>query len=96
MIAEVYRYADEHAISDSLDAAWDEAEAALPEGWWLQRVSQDNPKSPRPSGWRTGRGLWAYASEPASALVGRVERADGPNPLRALRALAEELREVGR
>ncbi len=26
-----------------LDAAWNEAEAALPEGWWIARVSDESP-----------------------------------------------------
>jgi hypothetical protein len=69
---------------ESLDDAWAEAEAALPEGWaWghVQLLVDDDGTNPE---WQ--------------ALVGcpstnETESALGPSPAAALRALAEKLRE---
>lgn len=70
-----------------LDAAWAEAEAALPEGWrisnllgWSEWVAQAEPK---PAYKGNGR---------SSTWLGRGAR--GPTPAAALLALAAELRNV--
>jgi hypothetical protein len=81
------------ASPDSLDAAWAEAEAALPEGWAIDGVMRGDP------------GPWV-ASSTASVISAHI--ADdwrwaeshhdgyGPTPAAALRDLAAKLREVGR
>jgi hypothetical protein len=69
-------------LPDSLDAAWAEAEAVLPEGWMLERV------------WRNA-GAWnARAGEgPYPAAIGVQQiGGSGPTPAAALRALAAKLR----
>lgn len=73
------------ALRGSLDAAWAEAEAALPEGWFL--VLSDDP---RYSAEATREGY----HDPAIGWVGVQTRdATGPTPAAALRALAATLRE---
>jgi len=68
---------------DSLDAAWAEAEAALPEGWQLRGVERQGVK-------------WlANADEPRGAAW-NVAHAYAETPAAVLRALAAKLREVGR
>lgn len=68
---------------DSLDAAWAEAEAALPEGWSF-RLEHEAPEH-----------FWAQAStnwrfdDPDETLPA----CEGPTPAAALRALAAKLRE---
>ncbi|HEY4895218.1 MAG TPA: hypothetical protein VII01_03935 [Solirubrobacteraceae bacterium] len=93
MVADGFnRIADlERRWETSLDAAWAEAEAALPEGWMGPSVAQN---------WK---GRWyAYGyrhHEDAPANPGIVESAnaeDHDTPAAALRALAAKLREVGR
>ena len=73
--------------ADSLDAAWQEAEAALPEGWeiWLHPYVLGDGYAAK------GRlhGLWYMANGPGPAV-----EASGPTPAAALRALAQKLREA--
>ena len=64
---------------DSLDAAWQEAEAALPEGSRIDDLHE------------VSRGLWR-ASAPDSRQWDIFE-GYGPTPVAALRALAAKLRE---
>ena len=73
-----------------LDAAWQEAEAALPEGWEHLAVHRARDYGDDP---------WCYIGE-----AGRHDDEIGnegwsgpqPTPAAALRALAAKLREVGR
>jgi hypothetical protein len=65
------------SLPGSLDAAWAEAEAALPDGWNVHGVE------------RIGVGNWHAAAWP---LVDAVH-GHGPTPAAALRALAERLRD---
>jgi hypothetical protein len=87
--------------ADSLDAAWAEAEAALPEGWALAGLEQRWPD------WDDrGNGIgvpWWDVSADSNATVGcatcgsdvlKYHDASGPTPAAALRALAEKLRET--
>lgn len=67
-------------LPDSLDAAWQEAEAALREGWGLQLV-------------RTVTGEYRAV---AFSGVRRVDGLDADTPAAALRELARKLREAGR
>lgn len=73
-------YFDDRA--DSLDAAWAEAEAALPEGWAITNlgVTQD--------GWQAWATLVPSHDE-------EFEAEYGPTPVAAVRALAAKLRERG-
>lgn len=69
-----------------LDAAWAEAEAALPEGWqtWLRPGLFTD-------GWEASgrvKGIWRLADGPVPETT-----AAGPTPAAALRALAAALRE---
>ena len=88
-------------VDDSLDAAWAEAEEALPEGWIICRLIGIHPM---PYG-----EPWQAQAEPSPAYksvlgpYGRLDGtmwlgtgASGPTPAAALRALAAKLREVGR
>lgn len=69
----------------SLDSAWAEAEAALPDGWDLSGVENASEGSGRY--WTAGAFLpW---DESAHDVI-----ADGPTPAAALRALAAKLREA--
>ena len=73
--------------SDSLDAAWAEAEAALPKGWVVAGLNLDL--------WALSRGeqVWvAAAGHPLDSST----FAEAPTPAAALRALAAKLREVPR
>lgn len=95
---------------DSLDAAWAEAEAALPEGWRFVELSNclTDPGEPEQDGWRV---CWLAFAAPApltilSAMEGIYDdglndyrehvEGSGPTPAAALRALAAALRERGR
>ena len=64
---------------ESLDAAWAEAEGALPVGWALTHLMAD-----------PGSGGWAAFAEPPT---GYEQEGDGPTPAAALRALAAKLRD---
>ena len=72
----------EHIAADSLDAAWAEAEAALPEGWRLASLLSPGDYSFDERGWEMH----------AQNEDGKTRRAHGPTPAAALRALAEKLR----
>ena len=83
-------------LEDSLDAAWAEAEAALPggaviEGLGWERGKDGPPDARYPDRWHARAYRWD---------VGRPwERKYGdpaPTPAAALRSLAARLREVGR
>ncbi len=76
------RLADElrRSIDDSLDAAWAEAEAALPEGWAFE-VKRDGDRCDA-----TAADNWG---EPQLLAV-------GPDPASALRGLIANLRELRR
>jgi len=61
--------------ADSLDAAWAEAEAALPEGWRLDGlnpgiVSDRGVRTPGwvARAWGSGETIWVRATTPAAAL----------------------------
>lgn len=72
-------------LRDSLDAAWAEAEAALPEGHVLAEVRLFDDGT-----------LWGASTNNVTG-VGRYHwSGDGPTPAAALRALATNLREVGK
>ena len=74
---------------DFLDAAWAEAEAALPEGMTFSLT-----RAIRPASEGTGPTYYATASRPwYDALI--AIQVDGPTPAAALRALAAKLRERG-
>ena len=77
--------------SDSLDAAWAEAEAALPEGWWIARIELSGMTTEDMGGHR-GRLTWweAWASGPK----GKDAKGVADTPVAALRALVAKLREV--
>jgi hypothetical protein len=70
---------DHLGVEHALDAAWAEAEAALPEGWHIDRLHRNGPKD-----WT------AYASE--APYLG-LEMGAHNTPAAALRALAAKLRE---
>ena len=70
----------------TLDAAWAEAEAALPEGWSIWWLRNDHHIE---GGWDACAG-WDAASNPAEA---RVASGSGQTPAAALRALAARLHE---
>lgn len=76
--------------ADSLDAAWAEAEAALPEGWFLLELRRLR------IGRKLGAIVWqAVAGPEGSDMPGVLpERlaAEDPAPAAALRALAAKLR----
>jgi hypothetical protein len=86
----------------SLDAAWAEVEAALPEGWAIGTLTRNSARG------RTKDQAWWCSANGSPAIVGaRSDRrhpwppghrkvAYGPTPAAALRALAAKLREVGR
>ena len=69
-----------------LDAAWAEAEAALPEGWRIEMVAS----------WTRGEWRATAVPTPPNKRVGRGtmwlgKSADGPTPVAALHALAARL-----
>lgn len=72
--------------ADSLDAAWAEAEAALPDGWFIARLELLRlPTRDRP--------LWqVLTSRPMTSGSGAMASGEGPTPAAALRALAAKLR----
>lgn len=73
---------------DSLDDAWAEAEAALPEGWFIGGLELLRlPTRNRPL-W------WAMAVQPMTIGGGRVSGEADASPAAALRALAAKLREA--
>ena len=85
-------------VTDSLDAAWAEAEAALPEGWTLGGVQRSNQRgqTKRQAYISTAWG-GILAGQTAVLATPRGRRiAYGDTPAAALRALAAKLREVGR
>ena len=69
---------------ENLDAAWAEAEAALPEGWVLELASP-NPNDLRPT-------FRAETWNGKGGVTGGYVKADELTPAAALRALAERLR----
>ena len=74
---------------DSLDAAWSEAEAALPEGYVIESVSRQR------SWWGVDEKAWtAEAAEQADGGDWPAIFGDGDTPAAALRALAARLREA--
>ena len=92
------------AASDSLDAAWAEAEAALPEGWRIAELSRGVADVNDPK--QRHHGYWwnAYATPEADTVIpGMEELVDddgavwneghGPTPAAALRDLAAKLLE---
>ena len=76
-----------HAVAstDSLDAAWAEAEAALPEGWAIVSIFAT---SSAPWEWRAFAGLTVNPESDDPFM----SWAEGPTPAAALRALAARLR----
>ena len=72
------------ALADSLDAAWAEAEAALPEGGRIYGARRLYD-----GGWEFSAEWWTYDARY------RAGRATGDTPAAALRALAAKLRERG-
>jgi hypothetical protein len=73
----------------SLDAAWAEAEAVLPEGWEIIELRNG-------AVWHAAAfGIIPVPDMPGLITGERLED-DGPTPAAALRALAAKLREVGR
>ena len=71
-------------LPDSLDAAWAEAEAALPEGWEISSLHLVAPEE------------WRATANSTTDDEMRFLNGDGPSLAAALRALAAKLREVGR
>ena len=71
--------------TDSLDAAWAEAEAALPEGWELTQL--DLLYYPRRL-WRA----WILPKDRTAKVWDTFETAEAETPAGALRALAAQLR----
>ncbi len=82
--SEVAREAWADHLPDFLDAAWVEAEAALPEGWTLRLSNGGHPERYAATAIRLDDG-W----EPQKDI-----RAPGPTPTAALRALVAKLREA--
>ena len=77
--------------SDSLDAAWTEAEAALSEGWWIARMELSGMTTEDMGGNRDRLTWWeAWARGPKDKDAKGV----ADTPAAALRALAAKLREV--
>lgn len=76
-------------LADSLDAAWAEVEAALPEGWLIVRLRRDwqIPSSPISGEWLT---TWDVMASPDNGAA--LLEASGPSPAAALRALAASVK----
>jgi hypothetical protein len=72
---------------DSLDAAWAEAEAALPDGWIGPSLGPE--LAIKRSGW-----VWRAFSWDRATPRGVLIEGHGPTPAAALRALAAKLREM--
>ena len=73
------------AEDKSLDAAWAEAEAALPEGWRIRGVARAPSRDPR---------KWMAQARRDTRLAGSdlyFSHARGDSPAAALRALAVKL-----
>ena len=83
---------DEEAV-DSLDAAWVELEAWLPEGWTF-KVEDGGSTNPAHR-WAASAERWPGASGSAgfAYLPGDAEVVRAPSPYLALRGLAMRLRE---
>jgi hypothetical protein len=83
-------------LPDSLDAAWAEAEAALPEGWTLSGVHRSGQRGQTKrqayiaAAW--GGRLLGQSVAPSPEKGRRIAYAD--SPAAALRALAKRLREM--
>ena len=82
-----FAWAVTHPEPGTLDAAWAEAEAALPEGWALRIMACMHDGAIGPWKVSAGEDLSRYADVPVYV--------EG-DPAAALRALAAKLREVGR
>jgi hypothetical protein len=82
-------HAPKTTAPDSLDAAWAEAEAALPEGWSL--AVDRGPLEPR----HVSGSACATATERTATGEGRQEKAFADSPAAALHALAAKLQEGG-
>jgi hypothetical protein len=67
---------------DGLDAAWREAEAALPEGWWIEKVYLRERGT-----YLETYSAWARRPDSDGGL-----RGDGATPTAALRSLADAFR----
>lgn len=76
---------DRFRVEGGLDAAWAEAEAALPEGWWGPSLGPEEAIK-KAEAWR------AFAWDRPTQR-GRLIEGHGTTPAAALRALAEQLRE---
>lgn len=74
---------------DSLDAAWAEAEAALPEGVAFTLTRAATPSDGRPTAY------YATADPIYSSAIRSKMQISGPTPAAALRALAARLRGEG-
>lgn len=72
---------DVPAQPDSLDAAWAEAEAALPEGWYISNVRSKSPG-----------GRWSASATLHGHDTGANYSGFGETPPAALRALAARFR----
>ncbi|MDP2622294.1 MAG: hypothetical protein Q8Q29_00650 [Actinomycetota bacterium] len=75
----------------TLDEAWAEAEAALPEGWRIDtlRIGRNYPHEPEVE-WV----VWAEKPDYFAPRDGRTAFGSGPTPTAALQALAAALRET--
>lgn len=86
-------------VPDSLDAAWAEAEAALPEGWRPATVGPADPDAYDEAG-NPISAPWVASVVSPAFFDGENDRewacGSGPTPAAALRALAAKLREAGR
>jgi hypothetical protein len=71
---------------ETLDDAWAEAEAALPEGGYISRLGHDWPDAD----WFAKAQVYYPADETGNSLAG----GRGPTPAAALRALAAKLKEI--
>jgi hypothetical protein len=86
------------ADAGSIDAAWAEAEAALPEGWRIA-LKGPNPARLHVPGFDVGHPFYAEASQPfAQSFVPTGQRdgfvvVSGSTPADALHALAAALRD---
>lgn len=72
-----------YVVAGSLDAAWAEAEAALPEGWRMDALRTIRSPAYRDPVWQA-----LVTDGPYVAISG-----EGATPAAALRSLAEKLRE---